>query len=120
MKGKQPPPHPALIEFAQALARDIAREDHARALGNPPEVAAAAKGSTGGLARGPRPAKVSKADLNRLMEMTRRLGVQVAAIEVTPGKVRVLTTAGVSLSVPGENVELDQELAEWRARNGLG
>lgn len=64
--------------------------------------------------------KVTKADLDRLADLARTLGLEVAAIEATPGKVRLVTTAGKDLTVPGEDAKLEQELAEYRAKNGGG
>ncbi|HEY4112907.1 MAG TPA: hypothetical protein VGM17_02495 [Rhizomicrobium sp.] len=67
-----------------------------------------------------RRATVSKADLDKLAGFAQAMGLEVAAVEATPGKVRLITTAGKGLTVPDDGANLDAELEEWRARNGDG
>jgi hypothetical protein len=62
--------------------------------------------------------KVTKADLDRAAEFIRTLGLSPSAVEVLPGKVRILT-GDQTLTLPAESAELDKELAEWDAKHGL-
>lgn len=61
--------------------------------------------------------KVTKADLDRAAEFIRTMGLKPSAVEVLPGKVRILT-GEITLTLSGEADELDKELAEYRRHNG--
>lgn len=64
--------------------------------------------------------KITKADLDRLAELVRGLGLEIAVAETTPGKVRLVTTAGRDLTLPDDTETLDRELKEYRAQHGYG
>jgi hypothetical protein len=63
---------------------------------------------------------VSKADLDKLAAFARAMGLEVAAVEATPGRVRLITTAGKGLTVPDDEANLNAELEQWRTKNGGG
>lgn len=62
--------------------------------------------------------KVTKADLDRAAEFIRAMGLSPSAVEVLPGKVRILT-GDRSLTLPADGGELDEELAAWDAEHGF-
>lgn len=68
--------------------------------------------------------RITQADLDRLTKMVRVLGIEVVAVEVTPGKVRIITTKGEALSddltVDQEDPSLDAELQAFRGKHGYG
>lgn len=61
----------------------------------------------------PRAPKVTQADLDRAVELVRKLGLKPSGVEVEPGRVRILTG---DLTPPGEEGTLLEELAEHRSR----
>lgn len=69
--------------------------------------------------RAPAP-KVTKADLDRAAAFLRSIGAKVAAIDVAPGRVRIMTTDGQNLTLDADGDELDRELAEYRSRHAQG
>jgi len=64
--------------------------------------------------------KITKADLDRLAALARALKLDIASVETTPGRVRLVTTAGQNLTLPDDEETLDRELQEYRARHGYG
>lgn len=64
--------------------------------------------------------KITKADLDRLAALVRGLGLEIAVAETTPGRVRLVTTAGRDLTLPDDGETLDRELSEFRASHGHG
>lgn len=64
--------------------------------------------------------KVTKADLDRAADLMQRLGGKLAEIDVTPGRVRLVTTEGKNLTLPADDDELDRELAEHMRVHGHG
>jgi hypothetical protein len=61
--------------------------------------------------------KVSKDDLDRALELVRKLGLRATAVEVEPGRVRILS-GDHRLTLPDEQHELEEELRNWAAGNG--
>lgn len=66
----------------------------------------------------PRPPKVTKADLDRAVELVRALGLKPGAIEIEAGRVRILT-GDHALTISGDHDALDKELADWDAEHGF-
>jgi hypothetical protein len=64
--------------------------------------------------------KITKADLCRLADLARALNLDIASVETTPGRVRLVTTAGRNLTLPDDEETLDRELSDFRAANGNG
>ena len=64
--------------------------------------------------------KITKADLDRLADLARALKLEVASVETTPGRVRLVTTAGRNLTLPDDEETLNAELSEFRASHGNG
>ena len=64
--------------------------------------------------------KITKADLDRLAALARALKLEVASVETTPGRVRLVTTAGRNLTLPDDEETLNAELSEFRASHGNG
>jgi hypothetical protein len=64
--------------------------------------------------------KVTKTDLERVVGVLRDAGVTIAEVDVTPGRVRLVTTEGRGLTLPGDDAELDRELAEHMRQHGHG
>jgi len=62
--------------------------------------------------------RFTDADVARAVNLIKSLGLQASAVEVLPGKLRILTSEG-ALTIGGD-VDLDQELAEHRKRHGYG
>ncbi|MGH6887631.1 MAG: hypothetical protein ACREHF_00270 [Rhizomicrobium sp.] len=62
--------------------------------------------------------KVTKTDLDRAAQFIRAMGLNPSAVEVLPGKVRILT-GDRALTLPVDSAELDKELAEWDAKHGF-
>jgi hypothetical protein len=64
--------------------------------------------------------KVTQSDLDRLVTLAKSLGLKIAEVEATPGRVRLITDAGRNLAVANDHEGLDPELADFRARHGYG
>ncbi|MBN9535066.1 MAG: hypothetical protein J0H10_17125 [Alphaproteobacteria bacterium] len=64
--------------------------------------------------------KVSKADIQRGLDLIRALGLKPGAIEILPGKVRILAEDFKALTLPDDEAELDAELAEHMKKRGYG
>jgi hypothetical protein len=64
--------------------------------------------------------KVTQADLDRAATLMRTLGAKLAEIDVTPGRVRLITTEGRDLTLPDDRDELDRELEEHLHAHGHG
>ncbi len=63
---------------------------------------------------------VSKAELARVAEFLQLAGRVVAAVEVSEGKVRIITDAGKGLTLPPDGDDLDAELDEHMKNRGYG
>jgi hypothetical protein len=61
--------------------------------------------------------KVTKADLARLRGLLQGLGVDIAAVEQTPGRVRIFTTKGATLLLDDVALQAvdydDRNLEDW-------
>ena len=64
--------------------------------------------------------KVTQADLGRVAAFLKDMGAKVAAVDLKPGTARITTTDGQNLTLESDEAELDQELEEYRRRNGHG
>ena len=62
--------------------------------------------------------KVTQADLGRAAAFLKEMGARIAAIELRPGGARIITTDGQNLTSNSDEVELDEELEEYRRRSG--
>jgi hypothetical protein len=62
--------------------------------------------------------KVTQADLGRVAAFLKAMGAKVAAVDLRPGTARITTTDGQNLTLDCDEVELDQELEEYRRRSG--
>lgn len=62
--------------------------------------------------------RVTQADVDRAVECFQRLGGQIAEVDVTPGRVRLVSTNGRDLTVSRGDAELDDELERFLAKNG--
>lgn len=70
--------------------------------------------------RGPSRPKVTKADLERIADFLRSMGSKPASVEISPDKVRIVTTDGADLTLPDETENLNRELAGHRAKRDNG
>jgi len=70
--------------------------------------------------RRPRKAVVSKAGLALVADFLRAMGRDVAAVDVLPDKVHIVTDAGRQLTLPDDEAELDRELQEHMKSRGYG
>ncbi len=64
-----------------------------------------------------RTAKLTKADLAVAAQFLRSIGAEVATIDLGPGKLRIVTTAGQKMALDVDDAELDRELQEYRANH---
>jgi hypothetical protein len=64
--------------------------------------------------------KVTKADLERAAQLLLAVGAKVAAIDVTPGGLRIITTDGRGLTVDDDTAKLDGELRKLIDEDGEG
>jgi hypothetical protein len=64
--------------------------------------------------------RVTKADLERVVALLAKLGAKVASVEVSPGKVKIITTDGAGLTLPDDEEALDREIEAFRAKNWGG
>jgi len=62
--------------------------------------------------------RVTRADVDRAIKCFQRLGGQIAEVEVTPGRVRLISTNGRDISL--NDAELDEELERWQAKHDRG
>lgn len=62
--------------------------------------------------------KVTQADLERVAAFLKAMGAKVAAVDLLPGKARIVTTDGQNLTLDPDEVELDKELQNYRTRSG--
>ncbi|MGA7676452.1 MAG: hypothetical protein WCA78_15580 [Rhizomicrobium sp.] len=65
-----------------------------------------------------KPGKVTKADYERAAAFLLSVGAKAASVELTPGRVRIVTTDGQGMTLNDEQADLDRELAEFRAKHG--
>lgn len=66
--------------------------------------------------RRPKAPRIGKADIALAKDLVKELGMEPAAVEVTPGRIRILSAQG-NLTLAGEEASLDEELAKFRAQN---
>lgn len=59
--------------------------------------------------------KVTRSDLARVLELLKAHGIGLAAVDIEPGRVRIVTTDGADLTLPDDRENLDVELAKYRA-----
>lgn len=64
--------------------------------------------------RRPPAPKVTQGDLDRVAAFLKAAGAKVAAVDLTPGRARIITTDGQDLTLAPDEVELDRELETYR------
>ncbi len=64
--------------------------------------------------------KLCRADLAAAADFLRSIGAQVATIELGPGALRIVTTAGQMMKLDVDDAELDRELQEYRVTRAKG
>lgn len=64
--------------------------------------------------------RVTQADLGRVAIFLEAMGAKVALVDVSPGRMKILTTEGRAISVDTDDEELDRELLQYRQRRGEG
>lgn len=62
--------------------------------------------------------RVTQAEMDRAIACFERLGARLAAIDVRPGRMRLISTEGQGLTVGADDAELDEELSRHLARHG--
>lgn len=69
--------------------------------------------------RGPaiRAPKVTQADLARAADFLKAVGARVAAVDVLPGQIKIVTTDGRAMTGDEDEISLDQELESYRSRS---
>lgn len=70
--------------------------------------------SATGKRRRERPPRVLQADLDRVAAFLKGMGATVAAVDLSPGKTRIITTDGQDLTLTPDEAELDKELQRYR------
>jgi hypothetical protein len=64
--------------------------------------------------------RVTQADLGRVATFLEAMGAKVAAVDVLPGRMKILTTDGHNLNLDADEEELDRELHNYRQQRGEG
>ena len=54
--------------------------------------------------------KLAQREIDRLAALAKALGVEIAALEVRPGRMRIITPAGVGLTLGDDEDQLDAEI----------
>lgn len=70
--------------------------------------------------RRPPAPKVAQGDLDRVAAFLKAAGAKVAAVDLTPGRARIITTDGQGLTLDADEDELDRELAAHRQARAHG
>lgn len=58
----------------------------------------------------PKRPKLAQYEIDRLVGLVRALGIEVAALEARPGRMRIITPAGVGLTLGDDEDQLDAEI----------
>ena len=54
--------------------------------------------------------KLAQREIDRLAALAKALGVEIAALEARPGRMRIITPAGVGLTLDDDEDQLDAEI----------